>query len=76
MAEIMSSSNSRDGRVGRRRIQKSTRVDLTPMVDLGFLLITFFIFTTTLSSQMALDLNMTHDGNSMPVKTPGHSPSC
>ena len=71
MAEIMSSSNSRDGRVGRRRIQKSTRVDLTPMVDLGFLLITFFIFTTTLSSQMALDLNMTHDGNSMPVKNSG-----
>ncbi len=72
MAEIMSSSNSRDGRVGkRRRIQKSTRVDLTPMVDLGFLLITFFIFTTTLSSQMALDLNMPHDGKSMPVKNSG-----
>lgn len=56
MAELNSNPENAGKKV--RTKKQALRVDLTAMVDLAFLLITFFMLTTTLSKPRALDLSM------------------
>jgi biopolymer transport protein ExbD len=59
MAEVSSDSGGGKKKGGKVRSKKmSTKIDFTPMVDLGFLLITFFMLTTTLAKPSVMALTM------------------
>lgn len=68
MADITAAVNE-SRKAGVRRMKKhSLKVDMTPMVDLGFLLISFFVITAELSKPRAMNLYMPHDGEPTPTK--------
>ena len=56
---------------GRSEPKKyDTRVDFTPMVDMMLLLLTFFMFVTTLSKPQIMDIAMPSDAEIMEDETP------
>jgi biopolymer transport protein ExbD len=58
MAEMNVPEGKGKKKGGQRSKKQSTRVDLTAMVDLGFLLITFFMLATTFNKPKTMEVNM------------------
>lgn len=56
MAEINTGGGGKGK--GKRSKKVSTKIDMTPMVDLAFLLVTFFMLTTTFSKPQTMEVNM------------------
>lgn len=63
MAELpQNAPAAQGGHAKYRNASISTKMDMTPMVDLGFLLITFFMLTTSLQNPTQINLNMPKPG--------------
>lgn len=58
MAEVNTGDGGGHGKHDKKRAKKaSTRIDMTPMVDLAFLLLTFFVLTSTFSKPKTMEIN-------------------
>ena len=57
MSEVNTDSGKDNGKKGKQK-KKTLRVDFTPMVDMNMLLITFFMFCTSLSKPQTMEINM------------------
>jgi biopolymer transport protein ExbD len=58
MAEISDSGGGKKKGGKVRAKKQSTKVDMTPMVDLAFLLLTFFILTSTFNKAKTMEVTM------------------
>lgn len=58
MAQIAENNNDKDKGKKVRSKKSSTAIDMTPMVDLAFLLLTFFMLATTFNKPQTMELTV------------------
>ena len=61
MAEVNTGGGGGGKHEKKRAKKSSTRIDMTPMVDLAFLLLTFFVLTSTFAKPKTLEINYPAD---------------
>jgi biopolymer transport protein ExbD len=57
MAEVNTGGGGGGKHEKKRAKRSSTRIDMTPMVDLAFLLLTFFVLTSTFAKPKTMEIN-------------------
>jgi len=69
MAEVNTGDGGGHGKHDKKRAKKSsTRIDMTPMVDLAFLLLTFFVLTSTFSKSKVMEIPFPKDPKDLKVQ--------
>src|SRR6266576_2707018 len=66
MSEVVQ-SGGRKHKGKKRKARLGVRIDMTPMVDVAFLLLTFFMLTTTLLTPQVMEITMPPDSK-IPVQ--------
>lgn len=70
MAEIMQSESGKRRGKKRRSVRAAGRIDMTPMVDLAALLLTFFMLTTAFTKFKVMEVSMPKDPEQVTDQTP------
>lgn len=68
MAEVNTGGGGGGKHEKKRAKKSSTRIDMTPMVDLAFLLLTFFVLTSTFAKPKTMEINYPADTDDKPMK--------
>lgn len=61
MADVNTDGGGGGKHAKKRAKKSSTRIDMTPMVDLAFLLLTFFVLTSTFAKPKTMEINFPAD---------------
>lgn len=59
--EVAAPRDNKKGKKRKKGRRLGIRIDMTPLVDVAFLLLTFFMFTTSMSRPQTMEINLPPD---------------